>query len=145
MIVATSRAAVSQSDRGDLSRETSVIANHDRLARAQSRGQLDFFAHPLGRVGDEQTALVVVAHLEHFRRRLLASHISLAKLLIDNHLHRNLLTPSPRAYKRSIHATRIECFTANESGLRVCRQSSRTVVTGFCTLLVNRIINMLMR
>src|SRR5208282_2003935 len=59
-------------------------------------------------------ALVVVSHLEHFRRRLLAFRVSLAQFLIDNDLHLigspfSLPTeyrPANRSYKRAIRATR---------------------------------------
>src|SRR5271168_5096177 len=90
-----------------------VFADRDGLARAQSRGELELVAHALGRIVEQQVALVVVAHLEDFRRCLLAFHISLAQLLIDNDLHRALsfldapqFGPGTRSYKRIVFATR---------------------------------------
>src|SRR5215470_6443708 len=64
-----------------------VIGDGDGLPRAEPRRQLDLVAHPLRRTLQQQMALVVVAHLEHLGRRLLAFHVSLAQLQIDSDLH----------------------------------------------------------
>src|SRR5208282_1406675 len=73
----------------DLSRVASHLVIGDRycLTGAEPRSELELIAHPFGRVVDQQMALVVVAHLENFRRGLLAFHVSLAQLQIDNNLH----------------------------------------------------------
>jgi hypothetical protein len=47
-------------------------------------------------------ALVVVAHLEHFGRRLLAFHISLAQFLIDDYLHIAILLARGREASAAI-------------------------------------------
>src|SRR5258708_2922609 len=100
----------------DLMREVShlVFADRNCLPGAQPRRELELVAHPFGRIVDQQVALVVVAHLEDFRCCLLAFHIPLAQLLIDNDLHlTSLLFSSPhefgpvnRSYKRIVLATR---------------------------------------
>src|ERR1700684_3635463 len=80
----------------DLSRVLShlVVADGNGLAGAQPRSELELVAHTFGRAVDQQMALVVVAHLEDFRRGLLALHVALAQLQIDNDLHMsNLLAP----------------------------------------------------
>src|SRR5258708_11027359 len=81
----------------DLSRALShlVVADRNCLSGAQPRRKFELVAHALGRILDQQMALVVVAHLEHLRRGLLAFHISLAQLLIDNNLHLTSLLFSP--------------------------------------------------
>src|ERR1700691_733010 len=88
-----------------------VFADRDGLTGAQSRRELELVAHALGRIVEQQMALVVVAHLEDFRRRLLAFHIPLAQLLIDNDLHMTGLLAhgawsARRSYKRIVFATR---------------------------------------
>jgi hypothetical protein len=85
-----------------LKRSRLIVADRNRLARTESRRQLDFLTHDLGRIRDEQAALVVVAHFEYFRRRLLASHVPFAKLLIDNHLHWILSLPRADVVKNTI-------------------------------------------
>src|SRR5271154_1893549 len=82
----------------DLSRVLShlVVGDRDRLAGAQPCRELEPVAQALGRIVDQQVALVVIADLENLRRRLLAFHVSLAQLLIDNDLHTaNLLFRCP--------------------------------------------------
>src|ERR1700734_2273734 len=88
------------------------LADGNCLARAQPRRELELVAHALRRPLDQQMALVVVAHLEYFGRRLLAFHISFAQLQIDSDLHMTILlvTDLQRAegsYKRIVLATRI--------------------------------------
>src|SRR5271170_2391994 len=88
------------------------LADRNCLARAEPRRELELVAHAFGRLFDQQMALVVVAHLEHFGRRLLAFHISFAQLQIDSDLHMtNLLAtdlqPAEGSYKRIVLATRI--------------------------------------
>src|SRR5580700_4826660 len=89
----------------DLSRELShlVVADRNCLARTQPRCELELVAHTLGRSLHQQMTLVVVAHLEYFRRGLLAFHISLAQLEIDNNLHLTSLLFS--AHQRSVRRT----------------------------------------
>src|ERR1700683_2313322 len=71
----------------DLSRDLShlVVAHRDCLAGAKPRRELELVTHALRRTVHQQMALVVVAHFEHFRRGLLAFHVSFAQLQIDNH------------------------------------------------------------
>src|SRR5271163_4192702 len=97
----------------DLPHEMShlVVTDRDRLPGAEPRRQLEPVAHALGRILDQQMALVVVAHLEHIRGRLLAFHVSLAQLLIDNNLHMTispwpLIHPAKESYKRTLFPTR---------------------------------------
>src|ERR1700722_17298621 len=100
----------------DLSRALShlVVADRNCLSGAQPRRELELVAHSLGWILDQQMALVVVAPLEYFRRGLLAFHISLAQLLIDNNLHLTSLLfssaqrcrPANRSYKRIVIAPR---------------------------------------
>src|SRR5580704_18503200 len=80
----------------DLSRELNhlVVADRNCLSGAQPRCELKLVAHTVGRILDQQMTLVVVAHLEYFRRGLLAFHISLAQLQIDSNLHLSSLLSS---------------------------------------------------
>src|SRR5271168_215158 len=72
--------------------------------------------------------LELVAHLEHFGRRLLAFHISFAQLQIDSDLHMtNLLAtdlqPADGSYKRIVLATRIANGAKVGVGAIVARRS----------------------